>query len=98
MGYAGATVLPPLITADFFEGPAYGRIFGTIYIFYSIGGAFGPWLGGFLHDHGGSYIPFFIIVIACALLACFSIWVAAPRKIRIVPGKRVFRFKQNPTS
>jgi len=98
MGYAGTAVLPPLITADFFEGRAYGSIFGTIFILNSVGGAFGVWLGGFLHDHVGNYIPFFIIVIACALLACFNIWIAAPRKIRIVPGKKVFRFKRNPAS
>ena len=98
MGYAGTAVLPPLITADFFEGRAYGSIFGTIFILNSVGGAFGAWLGGFLHDHVGNYIPFFIIVIACALLACFNIWIAAPRKIRIVPGKKVFRFKRNPAS
>ena len=96
MGYAGTAVLPPLITADFFEGRAYGSIFGTIFILNSVGGAFGAWLGGFLHDHVGNYIPFFIIVIACALLACFNIWIAAPRKIRIVPGKKAFRFKRNP--
>jgi MFS family permease len=98
MGYAGTAVLPPLITADFFEGRAYGSIFGTIFILNSVGGAFGAWLGGFLHDHVGNYIPFFIIVIACALLACFNIWIAAPRKIRIVPGKKAFRFKRNPAS
>ena len=83
MGYAGFSVLPPLITADFFEGGAYGSIFGTIFILNSVGGAFGAWFGGFLHDHAGNYIPFFIIVIACALFACFNIWIAAPRKIRI---------------
>lgn len=98
MGYAGTAVLPPLITADLFEGRAYGSIFGTILIFNSVGGAFGAWFGGFLHDHVGNYIPFFIIVIACALFACFNIWIAAPRKIRIVPGKKVFGFKRNPAS
>jgi len=92
MGYAGTAVLPPLITADFFGGRAYGSIFGTIFILNSVGGASGTWLGGFLHDHAGNYVLFFIVVIVCALFACFSIWIAAPRKIRIVPGKKVFRF------
>jgi MFS family permease len=95
MGYSGMMVLPPIITADFFQGRAYGSIFGTIYILNSGGGAFGAWLGGFLHDHVGNYMPLFIIAIACALFACFNIWIAAPRKIRIVPGKRVFRFKRD---
>jgi MFS family permease len=98
MGYAGTTVLPALITADFFEGRAYGSIFGTISILISVGGAFGAWFGGFIHDHVGNYIPFFIIGIACAIFACFNIWIAAPRKIRIVQRKIVSRFKRNPTS
>jgi MFS family permease len=98
MGYAGVVVLPPLITADFFGGRAYGSIFGTIFFLNSVGLAFGAWLGGFLHDRVGNYIPFFIIVIACALFACFTIWIAAPRKIRIAPGKKVFRFKRNSAS
>ena len=98
MGYAGLAVLPPLIMADFFEGPAYGSIFGTIWALNSVAMAFGAWFGGFLHDHVGNYIPFFVIVIACGLFACFNIWIAAPRKIRIVSGKKVFRLKRNPTS
>ena len=98
MGYAGTIVLPPLITADFFEGRAYGSIFGTVSILFSVGGAFGAWLGGFFHDRVGTYIPFFVIVIACALFACFNIWIAAPRKIRIAAGRKGFRLKRNPTS
>lgn len=88
MGYAVTAALPPLITADFYEGKAYGRIFGMIMILNGLGGAFGAWLSGLLHDQIGSYIPAFIILMACALFACLSLWRAAPRKIRIVPGKR----------
>jgi len=98
MGYSGVVVLPSLITADFFEGRAYGSIFGTIFLLYSVGGAFGTWFCGFLYDRMGSYTPFFIIAVACALFACFNIWIAAPRKIRMVPGKKALRFNRNSTS
>lgn len=98
MGYAGVAVLPALITADFFPGRAYGSIFGTIFILNSVGGAFGAWFCGFLYDQVGNYIPFFIIVMVCAGLACFNIWVAAPRKIRIIPREKVSKVKRNPTS
>ncbi len=91
MGYAGFASLPPLIVADFFEGGAYGSIFGTLFILSGVGAAFGAWFGGFLYDHMGSYVLFFIIMIACAIFACLNIWIAAPRKIRIVPGKKVLR-------
>lgn len=88
MGYAVTAALPPLITADFFEGQAYGGIFGTLMIFVGLGGAFGAWFAGFIYDQVGSYLPVFIILMACIFFSCFLIWWAAPRKIRIVPGKR----------
>jgi OFA family oxalate/formate antiporter-like MFS transporter len=88
LGYAVHTALPPLITADFFEGQGYGGIFGILMIFVGIGGAFGVWFAGFLYDQVGSYVPVFIITILCAFFSCLNIWWAAPRKIRRVPGKK----------
>jgi cyanate permease len=84
LGYAGLAVLSPLISADFFEGAAYGSIYGTLYLINGLGGAFGAWFAGFLYDYVQSYVPHFIAVIACCLIACVTLWVAAPRKIR--PG------------
>ena len=88
LGYAVAAALPPLITADFFEGQAYGGIFGTLMIFVGLGGASGAWFAGFIYDQVGSYLPVFIILIAFIFFSCFLIWWAAPRRIRMVPGKR----------
>lgn len=88
MGYAAMAALPPIITADFFEGRGYGRIFGTLILLSGVGGASGAWFAGFLHDRTESYVPVFIVMIACAGFACLNIWKAAPRKIRIVAGKR----------
>lgn len=89
MGYASTAALPPLITADFFEGRAYGGIFGWLMMFVGIGGAFGAWFAGFLFDHLGSYVLVFIIMIIGSFFPCLSIWWAGPRKIRAVPGKKV---------
>ena len=88
LGYSGMTALPPLITADFFEWRSYGRIFGALFILNTIGIAFGAWVGGFIHDQAGSYVPFFVGMILCALVACLNLWLAAPRKIRRVRVKR----------
>jgi MFS family permease len=88
MGYAATAALPPIITADFFEGRGYGGIFGTLIFLSGLGGASGAWFAGFLHDRTESYVPVFIVMIACAGFACLNIWRAAPRKIRSVPGKR----------
>jgi OFA family oxalate/formate antiporter-like MFS transporter len=87
LGYAVQAALPPLITADFFEGQGYGGIFGILMIFVGIGGAFGVWFAGFLYDQIGSYVPVFILTILCAFFSCLNIWWAAPGKIRSVPGK-----------
>jgi MFS family permease len=88
LGYAVVTALPPLIAADFFQGKAYGSIFGALFMLNNIGGACGAWFAGFIYDQMTSYVPLFIIIIACNLWASANIWVAAPRKIRVVPGKK----------
>lgn len=87
LGYAGIASLAPLITADFFAGRAYGKIFGTLYALNGIGGALGVWFAGFLYDQVRSYVPFFMIMIACGLLVCLIVWIAAPRNIRKATGK-----------
>jgi len=86
-GYAVQAALPPLIIADFFEGQAYGEIFGTLMVFVGVGGAVGAWFAGFLYDRTGSYLPVFMIMIACAVISCLNVWKASPRKVRSVPGK-----------
>jgi MFS family permease len=87
MGYAATASLPPLIIADFFSGKSFGTIFGTFWIPNGLGAACGVWFAGFLYDQVNSYVPVFILMIACTLFACFNIWKAAPRKIRLVPAK-----------
>ena len=91
MGYSVTAALPPLITADFFDGKSYGGIFGSLIILIGIGGAFGAWFAGFIYDQTGNYVPVFIVMAVSALVASLNIWKAAPRKIRRVPGRRKFK-------
>jgi MFS family permease len=91
MGYASTASLPPLIIADFFSGTSFGTILGTFWIPNGLGAACGVWFAGLLFDQNKSYVPVFIIMIACILFACFSIWKAGPRKIRLVPGSSRLR-------
>ena len=86
LGYAVVTALPPLISADLFQGKAYGGIFGTLMMLNNVGGACGVWFAGFIYDQMKSYVPAFIIMIICSLCALVTIWMAAPGKIRVVPG------------
>ena len=69
MGYAVQVVLPPLITADFFEGQGYGGIFGILMIFVGTGGGLWGMVCRFSNDETGSYVPVFIITIICAFFA-----------------------------
>lgn len=85
-GYALTSVMGPIV-AEIFEGPHYGSIFGTITIALIGGGAAGPWLAGAIHDATGSYRLAFLLIIAGCLASVVAIWMASPRKVRLVPGR-----------
>jgi MFS family permease len=75
------------IVAEIFEGPHYGAIFGTLSVALIGGGAAGPWITGLIHDAAGSYLPAFYLGIGFCLVSALAIWIAAPRKVRPVPGR-----------
>jgi MFS family permease len=85
-GYALTSVMGPIV-AEIFEGSHYGSIFGTLTISLIAGGAAGPWMAGAIHDASGSYRPAFLLIIVFCLVSVAAIWIAAPRKVRLVPGR-----------
>ena len=86
LGYALTSVMGPIV-AEIFEGPHYGAIFGTLTVALIGGGAAGPWIAGVIHDATGSYRLAFLLAIACCVVSAAAIWIAAPRKVRLVPGR-----------
>ena len=50
-------------------------------------GAVGPWVTGLIYDHTGSYNIGFWIALALSALSALAIFIAAPRKVRLVAGK-----------
>jgi MFS family permease len=86
LGYALTSVMGPIV-AEIFEGPHYASIFGTITVALIGGGAMGPWMAGVIHDITGSYNLAFVLAIACCVISAMAIWIAAPRKVRLVPGR-----------
>jgi MFS family permease len=86
LGY-GITSVIGAIPAEIFQGRHYGTVFGTLMLASIGGGAVGPWLTGALHDATGSYSIAFWIGIFCSLLSAIAIWLAAPRKVRLVAGR-----------
>jgi MFS family permease len=86
LGYAATSVMGPIV-AEIFEGPHYGAIFGSITVALIAGGAAGPWLTGVIHDATGSYrLAFLVAILGCGV-AAGAVWLAAPRKVRKVPGR-----------
>ncbi len=85
-GYALTSVMGPIV-AEVYEGPHYGTIFGTITVALIGGGAVGPWMAGAIHDATGSYRLAFMLIIGCCVVSAGAIWLAAPRKVRVVPGR-----------
>lgn len=86
LGYALTSVMGAIV-AEIFEGPHYGAIFGVVTIALTGGGAAGPWVAGTIHDATGSYRLAFLLAIGFCLLSAVAIWRAAPRKVRMVPGR-----------
>lgn len=86
LGY-GLTSVVGAIPAEIFQGRHYGSIFGTLMLSSIAGGAVGPWLTGVLYDRTGSYTLAFWISIACSVISAGAIWLAAPRKVRVVAGR-----------
>jgi MFS family permease len=86
LGYAMTSVMGPIV-AEIFEGPHYGSIFGAVTVALIGGGAAGPWAAGAIRDATGSYRSAFLLAVGCCVLSAAAIWIAAPRKVRVVPGR-----------
>lgn len=83
LGY-GMTSVISAVTAEIFEGPHFGAIFGMLMLAAITGGAAGPFVLGVLVDRIGSDIPGFLTGAAASIISAAAIWFAAPRKVRRV--------------
>ncbi len=86
LGYGVATVFGAM-PADLFQGRGYGLIFGVVSTLALFGGAIGPWLTGFFYDQAGNYHLAFYVILGMSVLSILSVWLAAPRKKRLVAGQ-----------
>jgi MFS family permease len=81
-GFATGLYTPQVFAGvgDIFHGRNIGAISSLIVTGLGIGGAIGPWLGGYIYDLTSSYTVAFYIVLGAYLVggACFLM--AAPRK------------------
>lgn len=86
IGY-GASAVYPAVPAELFHSPKYGQIFGIYGATSGFGAALGPWGTGELHDLTGGYETGFAVGAAAGILSIAAMWLAAPRKVRLVAGQ-----------
>ena len=81
LGYGAGLYSPTIVAgmADIFHGRHFGGIAALLLTGMGVGGAIGPWLGGYIFDISGSYSSGFILCMACFGLASVAVWIAAPR-------------------
>lgn len=97
LGYGMASVYGAM-PADVFQGRNYGVIFGTLSLAALSGGAFGPWAMGYMYDQYGNYDMAFLSGIGAMAISIGAVWMAAPRKIRLVAGQAEKRHKAQASS
>lgn len=90
IGYGAASVFPA-VPAELFHSPRYGQIFGIFGAMSGFGAAVGPWATGQLHDLTGAYDAGFAVALGASLVSIGTIWLAAPRKVRLVAGQATKR-------
>jgi MFS family permease len=86
----GLGIISPTIAAaatDIFQGAKVGTIIGFVWFGFSVGGTIGPWLGGWIFERTGSYLSAFLMAATLFAVSCAAVWLAEPRKVRLVPGK-----------
>jgi MFS family permease len=86
LGYAITSMMGPVV-AEIYEGPHFGTIFGLVMVSLIGGGAVGPFVTGLLHDVTGDYRIAFALSIVLSGLCALGVWLAAPRKVRLVAGR-----------
>ena len=90
VGYGMAAVYPSIM-AELFHCRRYGQIFGTLGAISGLGAATGPWATGALFDLTGSYDVGWAVGLGACGLSVIGVWLAAPRKVRLVAGQAAKR-------
>ncbi len=86
-GYAVAPPLGPATAGDLFSGRRFGSIYGMLGIGNAFGSAGGALSAGMIFDSTGSYFLAFGVGVVASFFSVACMWLAAPRKVRLVQGK-----------
>lgn len=86
LGYGMAAVFGS-VPIELFQGKHFATIAGVLSVAASLGAATGPWITGLLHDRMGNYNLAFWICTGMSIASIVCMWMAAPRKVRVVAGQ-----------
>lgn len=94
----GLAALYGSVSAEIFAGRRFASIFAVCGLGGNIGAGVGPWLTGYIFDTTGNYQFAFQLCIVMSVLSIICMWVAAPRKVRLVAGQAARRAANSPAS
>jgi MFS family permease len=88
LGFASRQGVMTTLAAALLHGPAFGALMGILAAHIALGSALGPYLGGLVFDHTGSYRLAFWLAFGSAGLSVLCVWLAAPShgKQRVPPS------------
>ncbi len=86
LGYGLAALFGAVMT-EIFGGRQIARIVAVLSLSGNIGAAVGVWFLGAVHDATGSYLIGFWVCLGFTLVSTACIWLAAPRRVRLVVGQ-----------
>jgi len=92
-GYGIASLFGAVMT-EIFAGRHVASIVAVLSLPGNLGAGAGSWLLGAAYDRFGSYEPGFWFAAAVALVSVGCVWMAAPRRIRLVAGQAARRARQ----
>lgn len=75
------------IPAEIFSGRHFARIFAALSLIGNVGAGVGVLALGFIDDAFGGYRPGWLVCLVASIISAGCIWMAAPRKVRLVAGR-----------
>ena len=88
--YGGVMPLYAVLARDYFGQQIMGTVLGAAAMVSSLGMAIGPWIGGWIFDSFGTYVPLyiysFVIGLGAAAIALAFPPPVVPSEMRAVPG------------
>lgn len=84
LGFGIGMTIPTIAASatDIFQGPKVGAIIGFVWFSFAVGGSIGPWLGGWVFEATGNYLPAFLVAMVLFAVSCIAIWLVGPRRVR----------------